>query len=465
MLQLRYRLSYALGGLAIVIGACSLNSSPKVPPWTKSEQRASLYPTTLYVQGFAQGKLQAGQSLESLLETLSAIARKELIESIEVKISQTGTLISKEENNSVSSSYTIQAQTQSAFEISNIQTLKYYQPQIQTAFVFAYAAREDLVRVYSQGLDAILETAENYLNQGNRQVESPTQTHSPASIRQALQAYAKAMTLLDSIEPRVKLLNNLGNKLWVGSYRDLVARLHNQVPKILEHFSLHIRAQAPPNPAGEFWQAPDQAIQAQVLGADSLAIADIPLVIKLEGKLIAKAISDKHGQLSYNLDLLRSSKARQSLQIQVDLASYLNTSSKIAAQALFKGLNHPTELIWHIRPSRIYFTNVGQHSQLVTRLQDFFSEHNFYMVDNPQQARFNLQLELQNHSHSQRNGIHFAYVNASLKVYANSRKEAIFAKDCTNIKGVGISQNQAIINAVQEVYANLEQDLLGFVGN
>lgn len=462
--------SYFLSVLWLFYACSTLREKSASPAWTQSEQRSKLYPNTNYVQGFAQGQLVEGGNLENLMERLTSIARKELTESIQVQISQTGTLLSKEENNSVQSSYILQAHTKSDFDISNIQVLKYYQASTRNAFVFAYANREDLIRFYSQGLDAIFENAENYLNRGKQRVQHE---YTPKQVRLALQDYAKAIQIIDSVDKKIKLLNSLGNKLWVGLYKDLLTRINNSVARVLDNFSINIRVQeleksqvtpTSANSIGEFWQISNRVIKAQVLGANSLPIADVPVIFSLEGETIQQGISDAQGLVTCEPTLIRSAKPTQYLQIKIDLEQYLNASKSTIAKPVFKALNTKTKQVWKISPAKIYLEKSVQNLQLYALLQAFFSKHNFYIVDNREEASFHTQVDFQDFGHSQRNGIYFAYVNLSLKIYKNSNKEAIFAKECANIKGVGISQDQAVINAVQVAYNNLEQSLSSFVG-
>lgn len=435
--------------------SCAILPKSSLPPWSKAEVRANLYPNKHYVQGFAMSQLPLGGNIETLMNTLAALARKELTESIQVKIKQTGTLTSREENNTVSSNYILKAQTESNFDISNIQTLKHYDKATRTGLVFAYALKEDLIRVYAQGLGSVLDMAQSYINQGNKP---------GLIIQESLRDYARATQILDSVQPKIKLLNTLGNKLWVSLHKDLTNQAYSGIAKNLANLRLQIHISKIPNPSGEFLKSLYQPIKLRVLNLDSLPMINIPLVFRLDGKIIGKAITDAQGWVSYLPNLLQKSKAQQRLTVSIDLASYLNTSEKIAKLSIFKPLDVFSDIILQITPSKIYLPNQEQSSKIVAMLQAFLVKHNFALVPEPKQARFMVQVDLQNHSNNQRNGIHFAYVDLRVKIYENLSKQTIFAKECINIKGADISQSQSIINAMQEAYASLEQELLNFVG-
>lgn len=434
--------------------SCAVVKKNNTPTWVNTEKRAELYPNTRYLTGFAQGSMRANESIEGLMNNLLALARKDLTESIQVKISQTGTLTNAEKNNTIQNDYVLQVHSESNFDISNIQILKYYNPVNHTGFVFAYALKEDLIRVYGHGLEAILDLAQGYINQGRR----------AGLLQDRLRNYAHAIQVLDSIHDKIKLLNTLGNRLWVETHKNLLTQIYNEVPKLL-NLNLQIRAQNPPNPAGEFLKPLYAPLVLQVLSNDSLPMANIPLTFKIDNHTIGNSITDADGQAIFIPNLLQSSRAQQLVQVSFNLENYLNTSSKIAGLSIFKPLTVSNSVLWQITPSKIYILAQNNMAKLLTtELQEFFVKHNFSLVDTLPKARFILELDINEHDYSNSGKIHFAYIDLRIKIYENFGKKTIFAKEYLNIKGASISQNQAVIKAIQEGYNILKQDLLHFVG-
>lgn len=170
----------------------------KKPRWTDYYQRNTEYPEIKYLVGFYSETGIATFS-EEVNQRIAAVARKTLIESIQVKLQSVS---SAEIEN-------INAKTREYFKNTSISIAKadivglkyetYYDPKKEEAYALAYALRTDVIRYYHELLDTKLGITELKINNAIRFAESGDK-------EQALKSYFECIPIFHEIEEAQSIL-------------------------------------------------------------------------------------------------------------------------------------------------------------------------------------------------------------------------------------------------------------------
>lgn len=146
------------------------------PEWIDASARASMFPESKFLVGFAS---QAGGRMESsdeLLEKVSEYSRIQLIESIWVDIRSIGSYDLNNSEDGTQETFRKNSVSFSNAQISGLKTETFYDPKKKEGYAITYASKEEVLNLYTNNIKADkdqirkrIAEAEKDLAKGNRQ--------------------------------------------------------------------------------------------------------------------------------------------------------------------------------------------------------------------------------------------------------------------------------------------------------
>ncbi|MEM1138095.1 MAG: hypothetical protein AAGI07_19855, partial [Bacteroidota bacterium] len=172
------------------------------PEWTDYYQREAQYPESMFLTGFAsQGNVQ--QNSKELFDILTEVARKQLIESIQVKIKSVAELNIQNVNTKTNESF---KQTSVSLAEANIVGLKfetYYDKRNKEAFAFAFARKSEVITYYENLIDTDLNKIQQFQNEAAQAIAANNN-------KEALKALFSCNALFSELEESRLILTALG---------------------------------------------------------------------------------------------------------------------------------------------------------------------------------------------------------------------------------------------------------------
>ena len=172
------------------------------PDWTDYYQREAQYPERMFLTGFAsQGNVQ--QDSKELFDILTEVARKQLIESIQVKIKSVAELNIQNVN---SNTYEEFKQNSVSLAEANIVGLKfetYYDKRNKEAFAFAYARKSEVITYYENLIKSNLSKIQQFQNEAAQSISSNDN-------KEALKSLFSCNSLFRELEESRLILTALG---------------------------------------------------------------------------------------------------------------------------------------------------------------------------------------------------------------------------------------------------------------
>jgi len=172
------------------------------PDWTDYYQRESQYPENMFLTGFAsQGNV--AQNNPELFDVLTEVARKQLIESIQVKIKSIAELNIQNVNTNTNEEFKLTSVSLAEANIVGLQFETYYDRKNKEAYAFAYARRNEVITYYENLIKSNLDKIEQYQNEAAQAIDV-------GNNREALKALFSCNNLFRELEESRLILTALG---------------------------------------------------------------------------------------------------------------------------------------------------------------------------------------------------------------------------------------------------------------
>jgi hypothetical protein len=141
------------------------------PLWLDSDIRSMKYPKDVYLTGFAQGNINADESMENAIERIKTTAQNTLLESIRLNMqSRTHSATDAfSSNNHYEETETFSNQTLKsvAAEITGMKVESYFDKKTNHVYAFAYVNKDELIGYYKSNLSMNIGQIEGILQTAN----------------------------------------------------------------------------------------------------------------------------------------------------------------------------------------------------------------------------------------------------------------------------------------------------------
>jgi len=172
------------------------------PDWTDYYQREAQYPENVFLTGFAsQGNVQ--QNSSELFDILTEVARKQLIESIQVKIKSVAELNIQNINTKTNEEFNLSSVSLAEANIVGLQFETYYDRKNKEAYAFAYARRNEVITYYENLIKSNLSKISQFQNEASQAI-------SAGNNKEALKALFSCNNLFRELEESRLILTALG---------------------------------------------------------------------------------------------------------------------------------------------------------------------------------------------------------------------------------------------------------------
>jgi hypothetical protein len=193
--------------ISILLICLGFFSQAQEPLWLQKMHKDSTYTQSKYLSAFLSAKKENKQTISDLSEMLKMRARDQMLTSFKSKISVESKSEVSEINNTVYSQYKYITKIESQADIIGLQYETYYSKKEKTVYVFAYAAKSEMIKYYSNKIDEKIKTVEqNFIKM---------QIHSEnTSYQKALLLILQNDTLISSIFELQETLLPLNTKIF-----------------------------------------------------------------------------------------------------------------------------------------------------------------------------------------------------------------------------------------------------------
>jgi hypothetical protein len=205
---------------AILLGStlllmCLDALAQREPAWVDFNSRRARYPEATFLTGFysEDGVREASQGK---LDQMSEIARKYLIESVQVSIKSVARISIENVNRKTMERFEQSSVSIAKAEIVGLQYETFYNRKKRQAYAFVYARRADVIDYYQNMVT-------KKLNDVDARIQMASSSLASNDHRNALKACFEAATLLKEVEEAQFILLALG----VNREADLKTNLHN----------------------------------------------------------------------------------------------------------------------------------------------------------------------------------------------------------------------------------------------
>lgn len=427
------------------------------PQWLSYNALERLYPRTLYLRGFAQASLSEGEKAADLLQRLVILARKELLESVQVAIKNTTTALVSEQNGRISDNFSVAAETKSVFNISNIIIEKYWDKQEKTAYVLAYADKQKLTAVYRRQLhqttiEQLLETAKKDRDAG--------------FYRTALGALANGMQLWLRDKPVLQLLQILGNTTTGMHYEELYRMLAEGIRQGIHKQKYYFSSPVSQPLAAVFQEPLAQPLVVYVQYSEGGA-AQLPLQWLYEDgrRACSDMWSDTQGVARCVLSNVLSPRKTQTIRAQLDIQTYLNLEEAPSDTLLYffkELLAPPLTFNLQLSPTRIYMMRQeGGADFLADKLSAWFIDKGFELVPSSDQAQLVVRWTTDISRRKDQPPIYFAYVSGSVSIEKSGR--ILFKNTYKPMRGAGVDMEAAKMKSLERLVQGIQSDIARFL--
>ncbi len=162
------------------------------PDWTEYNRRVNQYPESEYLVGF-YSESNVAVADQTLFDRMSANARKQLIESIQVSLKSTSTSQIINENQRTQEYFKNTTLSLAKADIVGLQYLTHYDRKNKIAYGFAYAKRSEVIAYYRKLIDSKVDEVA-------QKIKAAENFESNADKRAALRSYYECLPLFKQIE-------------------------------------------------------------------------------------------------------------------------------------------------------------------------------------------------------------------------------------------------------------------------
>jgi len=208
----------------------------KAPKWTDYTRRQAIYPSSQYLTGFYAE--EGVKRSEETFERMSAVARKQLIESVQVSIKSLAEVQIENVNSKTFERFKQTSTSLAEADIVGLQFETWYDPSNDAAYAFAYAEKAQVIRYYENRITQIISDVN--ANLGRSQVLMADQ-----DLEGALKAAYASKPLLTEAEKAQALLIALGQTssaaLKTAETQALQVQLDRTQFELLNHAALQVQ--------------------------------------------------------------------------------------------------------------------------------------------------------------------------------------------------------------------------------
>lgn len=140
------------------------------PAWLSSSSRSSQFPQSQYLQGYAW-QSNVKKDVEEVYNRLTAQAKSELIEAIQVEVQASSELQTKEIQDEFMSRFSSNTKTTAKANIVGMKVEKYFDKKSKSAYVFAYANKNEIADYYLNEISEAIDILEKSLEESQSFME------------------------------------------------------------------------------------------------------------------------------------------------------------------------------------------------------------------------------------------------------------------------------------------------------
>ncbi|MDR1973530.1 MAG: hypothetical protein LBQ31_02530 [Bacteroidales bacterium] len=205
------------------------------PLWLDNDIRSIKYSKNSFFTGYAEGSVNAGETIETAIERIKTTAQSMLIESIRVNIkSQTKSeTISLSRNKGYDESEEFRNSTEkyAAAEIVGMKIESYFDKKSNYIYAFAYTGKYEVTEYYKSNLSMLLQQAEGVLLTAKQLEQSGEKTKARKECQDVIPLLVKvryAQDLLTTLGTKESLQQDKSEQLR-GEATQMLARLEQAI--------------------------------------------------------------------------------------------------------------------------------------------------------------------------------------------------------------------------------------------
>jgi len=184
--------------LILVIVGCVLSLVPhrlqsQIPDWVAQNGLSPRFQPGVYLTGFGASTRRENQGNAEAMQSALTLARKNLVERILVRVTNTTESRTEETGRSFVSSFGSLTQTSSSLELFGLEGETYFDEETTTGFGFAWVRKDRMVEAYGERLKEYRSKIDAFLAEGKNRSEQGDRSR-------ALEAYLACYPYLQGIE-------------------------------------------------------------------------------------------------------------------------------------------------------------------------------------------------------------------------------------------------------------------------
>lgn len=145
--------------------ALSLHLWAQLPDWINPQLRAAKYPESNYLSAFVSEINDKNEAVESILQRLEGYAKDQLADNIMIDIRSVTTLNIHNLNTQTQENFKRSSTAVSGARLAGLKTERYYDEKKKVPYVFVYAAKSDVIKLYEQEIDQHINAVRQLLKQ------------------------------------------------------------------------------------------------------------------------------------------------------------------------------------------------------------------------------------------------------------------------------------------------------------
>ena len=197
-------------------------------------------------------------------------------------------------------------------------------------------------------------------------------------------------------------------------------------------------------------------VEVQLTNDNSLTsnALGIPIIISNteDTKPICNGFSDEKGEAKVYLPIIQSDKSMIQLEVDIDLAKYLDLDKNSLYLAMARSQNPIQTVLLDIKTNKptIFIISDEQIQNSIMEIKTLepvikenLAEKGYNFVDNEKEADFIIIIRANTTTANQYQGLYFSYLDANFSIIDNSKSEEIYKVHLDQIKGGGGNYNKA----------------------
>lgn len=449
--------------LLLVLSFVSLALFAQEPNWVNPAKRDLNFPDSLYLTGFTTETNEQNKPVNETLLKLGNLAKKDLLESIFIKLSTNTELQVEEKMGTVVERLKISTRVSSKADIAGIKTQTFYDKSSKTLYAFAYALKKDVIAYYK-----------NLIDKKNKAIDAKVrEVQKPGTGKQIiLKSMMKCFTFFREIDDCEFLLLALGCKFPNERTPELLITVKEKIQSVYEteKITVIVKENELKAKRNMVLKLPVNAkICLQKIGKPDIGMKNVPIRFFKEstGQVLSKTITDNAGQAKCFFDKFTSEKETEivyawfdypkffdvdSADVPSDIATLISSSSQIKISV--------SGITVMLISEELDYNKKKENLYIEPKLKDALSSEGFNFTDNEKEADYKIKVKALSREGNKVMDLCFSFVDVTISIMELSSGKEIYKNAINDTKGGGDNFEKAGLAAYKKAGERVNKEVI-----